>query len=100
MKVVSEVQIMPVKPNKGLVGFASFVLYKAVFCGSVGIYTRPMGGYRLVYPTRKVFGKDIDIFHPITQEVGRAIEEAVVSQYEDVVSKTSGRYSSFEFGMD
>ena len=64
MKVVSEVQIMPVKPNKGLVGFASFVLYEAVFCGSVGIYTKPMGGYRLVYPTRKVFGKDIDIFHP------------------------------------
>lgn len=96
MKVISEVQIMPVKPNNDLVGFASFVLYEAVYCGSVGVFTRPHGGYRLVYPTRKILGKDIDVYYPISQQIGRAIEEAVVNKFEDVVSKDNDRHDSLE----
>jgi stage V sporulation protein G len=87
---------MPVKPNNGLIGFASFVLYEAVYCGSVGVFTRPNGGYRLVYPTRKILGKDIDVYYPINQRVGRAIEEAVAIKYEEVVSKENGRYVCVE----
>lgn len=96
MKVISEVQIMPVKPNNGLVGFASFVLYEAVYCGSVGVFTRPNGGYRLVYPTRKILGKDIDVYYPINQRVGKAIEEAVANKFEDVVSQENDRHGSSE----
>ena len=92
MRAISEVQIVPVKANNGLVGFASFVLYEAMYCGSVGVFTRPSGGYRLVYPTRKMIGKDIDVYYPINKQLGRAIEEAVASKFEEVVSSGNGRY--------
>jgi DNA-binding cell septation regulator SpoVG len=96
MKVISEVQINPIKPNNGLIGFASFVLYGAVYCGSVGVFTRPQGGYRLAYPTRKISNKDIGVYYPINQKIGRAIEKEVISKFEEVVSKGNDRYSSFE----
>jgi len=96
MKLVSEVQIVPVKPSDGLIGFASFVLCEAVYCGSIGIFTRQGGGYRLVYPTRKVLGKDINVYYPIERQAGRAIEEAVVIKLEEVVNKNNDRYSSSE----
>ena len=86
MKIVSEVQIVPVKANNGLIGFASFVLYETVYCGSVGIFSRPNGnGYRLVYPTRKMIGRDIDVYYPINRQVGKAIEELLWT----IIPKTS-----------
>lgn len=54
MKTISEIQIVPVKPDKGLVGFCSFILYESIYCSSVAIFTRPDGSFRLVYPTKKV----------------------------------------------
>jgi DNA-binding cell septation regulator SpoVG len=62
--------------------------------GSIAIMTRPQGGYRLVYPTRKIDGKNLAIYHPITKEQSQAIEEAVIKHYEEVL--TSGRYDSFD----
>jgi hypothetical protein len=50
--IISEVQVRPVKPKDGLVGFASFTLYKSSYVTSVGIRTRPAGGYRLTYPLK------------------------------------------------
>ena len=89
---ISEVQIIPVKPNNGLVAFASFVIGEAVYCSSVGIMTRPNGDYRLLYPTKKISGRDISIYYPIGKEVGRAIQEAVITKYEDVMKEEDGRY--------
>lgn len=94
MKAISEVQIVPVKANNGLIGFASFVLYEAIYCGSVGIFTRPNGSLRLAYPTRKMIGRDIDVYYPISRQVGLAIEEAVAIKFEEVVSNENGRYGS------
>lgn len=75
---VSEIQIIPVKPKEGLIGFASFVLDKKYYVGSVAIYTRLNGtGYRLAYPAKKVGERQINTFYPITPLAGRVIEEAV-----------------------
>jgi len=41
---LSEIQIIPIKPQNGLVGFASFVLDGSLYLGSIGIMTRPQGG--------------------------------------------------------
>ena len=60
---ISEVQVIPVKPSNGLVGFASLVFDNCLYLGSIGIYTRPEGGYRLTYPTRKTGTKNFHIFH-------------------------------------
>lgn len=92
--MITEIQITPIKPNNGLVGFASFVLYGAVYCSSVGIYTRLDGGYRLTYPTKQVMGRDMEIFHPINRELGSAIEQAVKDALDDVMRGNNARYGS------
>lgn len=95
--MVSEIQITPVKPKDGLVGFASFVFADALYCGSVGIFSRPNGGYRLAYPTKLVAGRQLDMYHPITGTVGKQIEEVVTTKYEEVMNHARNRHSSAEF---
>ncbi len=82
--VINEIQIVPIKPSNGLVGFASFVFDGCLYCSSIGIYTRPTGGYRLTYPTRKGPKGDFNIFHPINREVTKQIEQAVIEKLENV----------------
>lgn len=93
---ITEIQITPIKPQGGLVAFASFVFAGALYCGSVGIFSRPGGGYRLVYPTKLVAGRQLDIYHPITGTVGRQIEEAVITKYEEVMNNARNRHGSTE----
>lgn len=96
-KLVSEIQITPVKPINGLVAFASFVLSESVYCSSIGILTRPEGGFRLLYPTKKVGGRDMGIFYPISKEAGLMIEKEVIEKLKDVMSLSNDRYSSDKF---
>jgi len=84
---ISEIQIIPIKPQNGLVAFASFVLENSLYLSSVGIITRPEGGYRLLYPTKKVGTRNINIFHPINKEFSQSIEKEVISKFEDVMKK-------------
>jgi stage V sporulation protein G len=94
---ISEVQIIPIKPKDGLVAFASFVIDDSVYCGSVAIMTRPNGDYRLLYPTKKISGRDISLYYPISKDVGVAIQEAVITKYEDVMKEDANdRYGSFK----
>lgn len=91
---LSEIQIIPIKPQNGLVAFASFVLDGSLYLGSIGIVTRPEGGYRLVYPTKKVAEKNLNIFYPINREFSQLVENEVVKQFEDVMKKYD-RHNSF-----
>ena len=91
---LSEIQIIPIKPQNGLVAFASFVLDESLYLGSIGIVTRPQGGYRLVYPTKKVADRNLNIFYPINRDFALAIENEVVRQFEDVMKKYD-RHNSF-----
>ncbi|RJR28361.1 hypothetical protein C4564_05660 [Candidatus Microgenomates bacterium] len=83
---LSEIQIIPIKPQNGLVAFASFVLDESIYLGSIGIMTRPQGGYRLVYPTKKVAERSLNIFYPINKEIAQVIETEVVKQFEEVMN--------------
>lgn len=86
--IIEEVQIVPIKPNNGLVGFASCVFEKSFYLGGMGIYTRPGGGYRIAYPTKSAGNKgNINIYHPIKGEVAQAIEDAVADKYEELMLK-------------
>ena len=91
---LSEIQIIPIKPQNGLVAFASFVWDKSLYLGSIGIITRPNGGYGLVYPTKKVAERSLNIFYPISREFALAIENEVVKQFEEVMKKYD-RHNSF-----
>lgn len=84
---ISEIQIIPIKPQNGLVAFASFVLDDNLYLGSIGILTRPEGGYRLVYPTKKVGLRNINTYHPINRSFAETIEKEVIKKFEDVMRK-------------
>jgi len=84
---LSEIQIVPIKPQNGLVAFASFVLDESLYLGSIGIMTRLNGGYRLVYPTKKVADRSLNIFYPINREIAKLIEDEVVKHFEEVMNK-------------
>lgn len=87
--VVSEVQIIPVKPKGGLVAFASCVINGQFYVGDIAVYTRPDGqDYRLVYPCKVLpNGKRINCFHPINQPAGECLKKAVIDTYLEMVSK-------------
>lgn len=88
---ISEIQVIPVKPKDGLIGFASFVLEEKYYVSSVAIYTRLDGsGYRLVYPTKLVGNKNVNIFHPINNEVGKVIDEAVTNKINEIFDENYG----------
>ena len=90
---ITEVQIIPIKPQNGLLAIASFVFDNSLFCGSVGIYTRINGGYRLTYPTRKTFLKSSNVFYPINKDVASEIEKVVIAKFEEVM-KAYDRHNS------
>lgn len=92
---IDEVQIIPVKPHNGLVAFCTFVINKSIYMSSIAIHTKPQGGFRLVYPVKSLGTRQISIFHPITQEAGKQIEEAVVYKFEEVM-KQNDRYNSYD----
>lgn len=83
---ISEVQIEFIKPNNGLIGFASFVIDSSVYISSIAIYTKLDGeGYRLTYPSKGSFA----ICHPINKSASREIEEAIFNRLKDVMKKAS-----------
>ena len=84
---LTEIEIVPVRPNKGLVAFASFILNDSFFIGDVAIYTRiDQPGYRLVYPVRYlVTGLRVHCFKPIHKPVADDIESQVSRCYEKLI---------------
>lgn len=81
---ISEVQIHPVKPQDGLIAFASCVINDSYYIGSIGVFTRLSGGYRLVYPTKKVGNRNINLHHPINEEARLVIEEAIAMKLQEL----------------
>lgn len=77
---ISEVKIQFVLPNEGLIGFASIVLNNSLYLGSIGVYTRLSGGYRLTFPKKDGF----DVFYPINRKTSHAIEQAIYDKLKKV----------------
>jgi len=86
---ISEVQIVPIKPKDGLMGFASFVLDDRLYLGSIGIMTRPEGGYRLTYPTKAIGIKSLNVFYPINKNFAQEIEKIIINRFEEVMEKVN-----------
>lgn len=85
---ISEVNIILIKPRNGLIGFASLVINDALYLGSIGIHQKLNGnGYRLTYPTKKTGANNMDIFHPINREAGKAIETTIFNKLNDVMNR-------------
>jgi len=85
--IISEIQFYPVKPKDGLLGFVSFVVDSKFWMGSIAVFTRLEGGYRLVYPTRKVGDQNINIFHPINRDTSLQVEAVVIKKVEQIFNE-------------
>lgn len=84
--IISEIQIIPVKPREGLLAFCSFVINNSFYIGDIAIYSRLDGGYRLAYPFKKLLnGSRIQIFHPINHQAAQEIEEQVIRAYLELI---------------
>lgn len=81
---ISEINIVPVKPDAGLIAFVSCVVDSSLYLGSIAVFTRLHGGYRLVYPTKKIGERNFHFFHPISKEATNAIEEAVFPRVKEL----------------
>ena len=94
---LTEIEIVPIKAKEGLVGFASLILDNEFYFGSIGIHTKLDGsGFRLTYPTKLVGIKQLNIYHPISKEASRMIEEAVITKFKEVMKKSENvGYSGF-----
>lgn len=87
---ISEVQIVPVRPNDGLVAFGSCVINNSLFIGNIAIYTSPTRpeNFRLVYPDKILpNGKRIHCAHPINRAAGEIISRAIIGKFKELVSK-------------
>ncbi len=89
---ISNIQIIPVKGNNGLVGFASIIYNHSIYLGNIGIMTRLHGGFRLTYPTRSK-GKAPNVFHPISRVAADHIENAIILKFQELTRLQNGAES-------
>lgn len=83
---ITEIQIIPIKADNGLVAFGSLVLDDSFYLGSIGIHKKRDGsGYRITYPTKQVGIKSINIYHPINKTTSKLIEEALILKTKEII---------------
>lgn len=87
---ISEVNVVPIKPQNGLIAIASIVFDGCLYLGSIGIYTSKNGEFRLTYPTRKNRLHSYNVFHPINQEISNQIKREVIKKFEEVMKNYAG----------
>lgn len=87
LNLISELKIILIRPHCGLIGFVSFVFSNSFYFGSIAIYTRPAGGWRLVYPTRKVDSKSFNVFYPINRQIADELEKLVSQELQSLNSQ-------------
>ncbi len=92
--VISEIQIIPISPQNGLVGFISAVINNQFYIGNIALYTSPSSpsGFRLVFPNRKLAsGHVVDCFYPINKEAEQQVTSAIVTRYLELMENFSVR---------
>lgn len=96
MKKINEIQIIPIKPRDGLVGFASVVFDGQLYLSSIGIHKKlNSDGYRLTYPTKRVGDRDINIYHPINRQTSKIIEKAILIKAKEIFEKSNENYDRY-----
>ena len=81
---LSEINIIPLHPQNGLVGFASCVINNQFYVGSIAIYTCLVSsdGFRLVFPNKKLSsGKIVDCFYPINKLAEQTVRAVIIKKY-------------------
>ena len=93
---ITEVNIIPIKPQDGLIAFASVVVNESLYLSSIAIYTRLDGSYRLLYPTKKLGERLVNLFHPISRETSRQIEDAIFKKCYEIFERSNDNETTYE----
>ena len=86
--VLSEIQVVPIKPQGSLVAFGSCVVNDALYIGDIAIHSSLTNteGFRLVYPDKILpSGKKVNCIHPINKESGEIISKAIIGEYKKLI---------------
>ena len=81
---VSEVEIEFIRPQNGLVAFASCAVNACLRVGNIAVYTAPNSSlsYRCVFPTKRLTsGRQVPCFYPYTSEAEKILTIAIVNKY-------------------
>lgn len=90
---ITDVQIKTVRPQRGLVAFASIVIDDSLQLSSIAVYKRLDGtGWRLTYPTKHAGLHDLNIYHPLTPETSQIIEKAIFENMKEVTESSNDRH--------
>jgi len=83
---ISEIQIIPIKANNGMVAFGSVVINDSLYLASIGIHKKKDGsGYRITYPTKKIGDREMNIYHPINKVTSALIESAIILKTKEIL---------------
>lgn len=94
---ISNVRILKIVPQDGLLAFASFVLDNSFHLTSIGIHRKFDGsGYRLTYPTKKVGKEQVYLFKPLHPDISKAIEQALFQAFQNCNLLNHDRHYSVE----
>jgi len=75
---ITKLNIKKITPDKGLIGFCSFIIDNSLFLGNIAIFTnKNREGYRLIFPEKKVNDDSIKIFYPLNTDFYFKLEKAV-----------------------
>ena len=75
---ITKVELLPIRPQNGLIAFASINLDDRLYITSIGVHKRLDGkGYRITYPTRKVGEQSVSVCYPIESVLSKEIEMAI-----------------------
>jgi len=89
---ISELVFYPIIPTStGLVCYVSFTYKNALRIHDCAIVTKPLGGYRILYPIKTLSnGRRISSVYPISKEVGKEIEDFLLLEYDKFVKEHKG----------
>lgn len=82
---VTKIEIVPIHPQMGLIGFATIVLDNMFCISSIGVHKKRNGtGYRITYPTKKVGEYNLPICHPLQPNFSKEIEWEICRKAESL----------------
>lgn len=82
---ISQVEIIPIRPKGGLIGFATIEIDEQLLLHSIGIHRKRDGsGYRLTYPTRGDCLASKAVFHPTNPNLSKEIEQCIFKKATEI----------------
>ena len=83
---ISKVEILPIQPRQGLIGFATLEVDEQLVLSSIAIHCKRDGsGFRLTYPTKNNGQHKMTLFHPTNLQLSREIERAIFDKAQKIL---------------